>query len=271
MRKLAWVLIPTLMVLGACGGTDVKPAGKDEAAEVVGNSPSASPSESTKTDLPDSDTVKQYAEGINADTIEGYDKALSAALPGSPAAAYATYLKASMQSQIDGGTAGDLARSELTDIDGGFESCASADGEKVCYKYTDFTGRESKVANLSVNDKPLDGRLTVGSGAATPISGLNAKATFLAAFETSDGKQLLVVLSVKSGKGTKVNLSEASYRSQDGRQSQSSGMHGPSELGADSVANYTFAFPTAKVGGALTLKVYDESFMNSGSVTLKTR
>lgn len=62
----------------------------------------------------------------------------------------------------------------------------------------------------------------------------------------------------------------AKYGSPQGRQSESSEYNGPDGLDADSLANYAFTLPNAKIGGTLTLTIDDEDFNHTGTDTLKT-
>ena len=151
----------------------------------------------------------------------------------------------------------------------GYEYCEGTGSDQACFTYTDIKGAGGKVSNFSVNGKPIANRPTVGNGKLINAKGLDVQASFIAAFEASSGDTLIVVVSLKTGKSTPISGMEASYRSPEGRQSNSSYMEGPFDLGADSLANYSFSFPSAGLGGDFTISMYDESFSNEGSVTLK--
>lgn len=270
--KSLFAVLPVVLLAMACGGSDVKPADADETAEVAEESPSTSPTEeSAEVDLPSDETVLNYFQGIATNSLSSLDDSISLAVPGSLADSYATYLKALLQASIDGGTVDDYGKSDVKKVDGGYEYCWGAGDDQNCYTNSDVAGRDGKIANFSVNDSPLKGRLTMGNGSPAPVQGLDAQATFISAFETSSRDRLVAVYSIKTGKDTAISGFDATYRSTEGRQSDASGMEGPQDLGRDSLANFALSFPNAKVGGTVTLNMYDESYTNKGTVTFKTR
>jgi hypothetical protein len=266
--KVAGALLPLLLLI-SCGSSDVKPS-NGESAKVADQSPSASDSPSSDSDpnLPSEDTLRKYFNGIGHSTLDSLQESLDAAVPGSPAAAYATYLRALMQADIDGGTPDDEGE-DVNKVTGGFKQCVGTGSDQTCYKYTDIEGSDGKVSNFSVNDKPLGNRLSVGNGKAVVADGSGSSATFIAAFEASSGSNLFIAVSVKAGsKG--VSLVQAKYRSVDGRQSESAQNSGPDDLDSGALANFAFVFPSAKIGGTLTLTLSDSDY-NDSTITLKTR
>jgi len=269
--KLGGVLL-LLTLLAACGGTDVKPA-SGESAQVADQSPSASASTTSEAeaDLPSEGTLRTYFDGVSTYTIDSLQEAIQVAQPGSPAAAYATYIQGSIQAVVDGGESYDDSKRTVQKTDDGYKFCEGSGSDETCYEYTDITGADGKVSNFSVNQRPLANRLTVGNGKPVALNGLDATATFIAAFEASTGSRLFVVVSVKSGTTAGIANVSAKYRSSQGRQSESSDQSGPDDLDADSSANYVFAFPDAKIGGTVTLEVDDQDFNHTGTVALKTQ
>ena len=101
------------------------------------------------------------------------------------------------------------------------------------------------------------------------MEGSGASVTYIAAFESTSSGSLFIVVSVKAGPQG-ISYVDATYRSTQGRQSDSSDQEGPNDLGAGALANYDFAFPGAKIGGTVTLKILDSNYDES-TVTLKTR
>jgi hypothetical protein len=267
--KLGGVLL-LLTLLAACGGPDVKPA-SGESAQVADQSPStsASPTSEAEADLPSEGTLRKYFDGVSTYTIDSLQEAIQVAQPGSPAAAYATYIQGSIQAVVDGGESYDDSKRTAQKTDDGYRFCEGSGSDETCYEYTDITGADGKVSNFSVNQRPLTNRLAVGNGKPVALTGLDATATFIAAFEASTGSRLFVVVSVKAGTAGIAHVS-AKYRSPQG-QSESSDQSGPDDLDADSLANYVFAFPDAKIGGTVTLEVDDQDFNHTGTVELKTQ
>lgn len=266
--KVAGALLPLALVM-SCGSTDVKPS-TGESAKVAEQSPTATESATSTADanLPSEDTLKKYFNGIGHTTLESLQESIDAAQPGSPAAAYAIYEKGLQQAATDGGTPYEEG-TDMNKIDGGFKTCEGSGADQVCYEYTDIEGADAKVSNFSVNDKPLANRLSIGNGRAVAAQGGDSQATFIAAFEESSGNNLIVVVTIKAGaKG--VGLVQAKYRSPEGRQSESSDDGGPSDLDSGALANFYFVFPSAKIGGTVTLTISDADY-NDSTVTLRTR
>jgi len=267
--KVAGALLPLVLLVSCGGGTDVKPS-DGESAKVADQSPGAteSASASDDIDLPSEDTLEAYFNGIAHQTLDSLQEAIDAAQPGSPAAAYATYLRGFGQAAVDDGTPFEEG-ADMSKVDGGFKQCEGTGEDETCYEYSDIEGAGGKVAKFSVNDKPLGTRLAIGNGKAVGAKDGDSQATFIAAFEGSSGSNLFVVVSIKAGsKG--VALVEANYRSVEGRQSESSDDTGPDDLDSGALANYAFVFPSAKVGGTVTLKINDSDYTES-TITLKTR
>jgi hypothetical protein len=266
--KVAAALVP-LVLLAACGGTDVKPA-SGESANVADQSPGATASPSTTGDpnLPSEDTLNKYFDGLGTDTLDSLQESIDAAQPGSPAFAYATYLRGFDQAAIDGGAPDDEV-ADTTKIDGGFKLCQGSGSDETCYEYKDIEGADGKVSNFTVNSKPIANRLTIGNGKAVMATGSSSSATFIAAFVSSTGNSLYIVVSIKAGsKG--VGLVQAKYLSPEGRHSESSDDTGPSDLDPGALANFGFAFPSAKIGGTLKLTISDSNYDDS-TITLKTQ
>src|SRR4051812_11235875 len=156
-------------------------------------------------DAPPSDPALQtYFDGIATQTVASLRGAAAAAAPGSPAAAYATYLEASSQAASDGGHPVAPGKQVAERTSRGYEFCQGSGSQKTCYEYTGITRDGGKVSDFSVNKHPITDRLALGSGRSVAFRGLHAHATFIAAYETTASDNLLVAVRIKAGPGTRL-------------------------------------------------------------------
>jgi hypothetical protein len=250
------------------------PTSKAADASVIDQSASDSPSRSasatTKPDLPDERTLQQYFDGISTNTPAELQTAVDLAKPKSNAAAYATYLLAGEQANIDAGYP-QPANATAHKTDGGYEACyPDEQGKETCVLYTDIKGAEGKLADFSVNGRKLGERITIGNGRPIWATDLGVEASFIASYVTASADDLIVVQSLKTS-ANPIHINAGTYRSPSGRQSQSSNIAGPLNLGPSSVANYSLTFTAAEPGGTVTLDFYSDDYMQHPSVMLKTR
>lgn len=245
-----------LTLLAGCGGTDAQPT--DEGSVAV-----APASPGVTSDLPSRTTLRTYFDGVAKATVSSYDKALRAALPGSPAAGFVTYLRAAAQAVVDGGEKVDAADATAVVKDGGYEFCNGSGSSRACFHYTDITGADGKVVDFSVNGKPVAGRVAVGSGTPVRLVGVDGQAAFVVAFESSAGDNLFVALRIEAGSHG-VDEVTATYRTPESDPTDSARMSGPSRLSAGETGSYVFAFPHARIGGTLTLTVHDDAASIAG-------
>jgi len=220
---------------------------------------------------PGDQTTQAYFDGIATQTVTSLRSALALAAPGSPAAAYATYLQASSQAASDGGHPVSQRAQVADRTPQGYRFCQASGSAKTCFDYTRITRTDGKVASFTVNGKPIGDRLAVGSAAPVTFRGLDAHATFLAAYETTASDNLLVAVRISSGPSVRLGAVEASYRSGQGGPVPSAQAFGPDTLGAGSSANYLFAFPKAPLGGRLVVTTADAASGTRGVVTLAVR
>lgn len=272
MGRIITGICLSLLLLTACADASVAPASSDDSASVVDQSQteSSSPTPSTDRKAPSEQDFTAYFDGIASLKISDLEEAIELAAPGSLAEAYATYQKGLTQSAIDGGTPFQDTVSSVKEVDGGYEYCVTG-ATSQCFTNTEITAKDGKIASFSINGKPLKGRLQIGNGKATAVSGLDAKATFIAAYEATSGDTLVVIFSMKTGPSTSMSGIQGSYRSPEGRQSSAGMMNGPFELGRDSLANYALYFPNADLGGDITVSMWDQGSPTEGTVTLHTR
>lgn len=243
LTRLAGLLLP-LVLLNGCSGT--------------GDSPS-----------PADKTLRAYFDGIATQTVDSLQAAVGAAQPGSPAAAYATYLEASTRAAMDGGQAIDKARKLADRTSAGFKFCQGSGADHVCFDYTRITQKHGLVADFSINGRPIANRLALGGDQQIQFEGVDATAAFLAAYEATASGELLVVVRITSGAAVTLGKADASYRPPGGAEIPSTMSLGRAKLDPGASASYLFAFSDAKVGGTVTVSASAEG--HSGTVVLDIR
>jgi hypothetical protein len=247
-RLLAAVVL--LATLAGCG------SGGSSGAGSVAVQPDPSATGST-TALPSAKTLQTYFDGVASGTVSGYDDAKAAAVPGSTADRYVTYLRAAAEAVLGGGHTPGNGDASADVVSGAFRFCTDSGSGKVCYRYTDITGAEGKVADFSVNGRPVADRV-VGGGSPVPASGVDGGASLVAAFENTSGDDLFVAVRVRAAAHDLSGV-QATYAAAGGRPVQSSRMTGPDDVHAGAVGSYVFAFPGARLGGTLTLALHGGS------------
>ena len=213
---------------------------------------------------PEDPVAQGYFDGIATQTVRSLTSALAAAEPGSPAAAYATYLRASSQAATDGGHPVAQSAQTAERTSRGYRFCQASGSDKTCFEYADIIRSGGKIVTFTVNGKPITDRLAVGAAGPVAFRGLDAHATFLAAYETTASDNLLVAVRIETGAGVRLGAVEASYRAAQGSPLPSAQSFGPATLDAGSSANYLFAFPKAGLGGRLTLSTQPIAPADSG-------
>lgn len=258
-----------LVAVTACSSqADVSAAdGKDDTITTVRPSKdSAQPSEVANPNLPSDADVKSLIEALASSDIVELKAALPRTKRGSVARGYLRYLIHGSKALIDGGAPADQP-STVKETSDGYKMCSQGSAQTSCYTYTDFEGDQGKIVDFKVNDKPLGPRLLMGNG--KPTSGTNGlQGTFVAAFEASNGRYLIVGFQLRTRDSAFVT--DVTYRNRDGRQTASAGISGPSELGNDSLANFQAVFPGAKLGGVMTVKMYGETSASEYVVSFDT-
>jgi hypothetical protein len=242
-----------LATLAGCGGAGDASSGAGSVT--VRPDPSATGS---STALPSTKTLRAYFDGVAAGTLSGYDEAKAAALPGSTADRYLTYLRAAAEAVAGAGH--EAGNGDTTaDVDSGaFRFCTDSGSGEVCYRYTDITGAEGKVADFSVNGRPVADRVLVGGDAPVPAGGVDGGASLVAAFESTSGDDLFVAVRVRAG-AHELSGVQATYAATGASPVQSSRMSGPETVPAGTPGSYVFAFPDARLGGTLTLELHDDA------------
>ena len=246
----ALVLVATL---AGCGG----PGDASPGAGSVTVLPDPSATGSSRA-VPSMTTLRAYFNGVAAGTLSGYDEAKAAAVPGSTADRYVTYLRAAAEAVLGAGHTPTNGDTKAEVDSGAFRFCTDSGSGKVCYRYTGITGAEGKVADFSVNGRPVADRVVVGGGASVPATGVGGAASLVAAFENTSGDDLFVAVRVRAGAHDLTGV-QATYASTGARPVQSSRMSGPDDVRAASTGSYVFAFPDERLGGTLTLTLRDDA------------
>lgn len=228
VRRLGVLLLP-LLLLGGCGGRTQ--------------------------DVPAPDKpIQAYFDGIATQTVSSLNAAFRLAAPGSPAAAYATYLEGSTQAAAEGGQTIDATRQTAERTGSGYRFCQGSATRQVCYEYTGITRRDGRISDFAINGKPVASRLATGDTAPQPFRGLAATVAFESAYEATASGKLLVVVRIATEAGPPLTGVQASYRSPGGTSAAASTMSlGRAELGPGSSGKYLFAYDGARIGGTITV------------------
>lgn len=237
----------------------------DQVPQAKPGTSSAKTAAATSATGPSSDSVDALFEALASNDVAEMTDALELVAPGSVAELYLKHQAAVTQAYLDGG---DVEEPDaLTEEDGKYTSCY-ADEEDDCVVWADVEAGGDRVANFTVDGKALDSRLLAGSNKKFNIAGL-AEVRLVSAYETAAGA-LAVVIQVRNiGKSKVAVEAGTSYRSAEGRQSEASGVSGPTSLQPDSLANFGLSFPNGKIGGELRLELYqEEGSYDTGGVTI---
>ncbi len=208
---------------------------------------------------PSNEDLTTYFTAVASGTpAELRDVAEELTAPGSNAFAYAIEQGAAKQAYLDGGISDYPA--EIETIDGGFSICSTNQltSDEVCNEFTELEYLDGKLSDFDAGGEPLGGRISLGSDDLYPL-GDAGTARLIAAYRTISGS-VNVVLEVKSNANEFSLGYGSSYQAPDGRQSQPSGVVGPTRLQAGSLANILLAFDGAEFGGTLRLVGYDSAF-----------
>lgn len=256
----------TLISLSGCGDdVPVSEASGDTTAGVIDSSDSVvseSPEPTEDVVLPTKEDLDALFRALGSDDVTETQKASEFTAEGSPARAYLDYIVASLNADIDAGTAGYASPGEVTEIDGGYELCYASSDDPTCFRWTDITGADGLVVAFDVNETPLTDVIRVGSGKPQLVGG-KAEIEVLYAYQSPASGNLFIVGRATT-RAEAIDLSSlfsATYRDPSGRQFKAADSTNPGELGADSTATFSTTFPApAKIGGTVTLGFYDSSY-----------
>lgn len=228
------------------------------------SSPPPSAAVVTPSPTPEVGFSEYFSAVAKGDPVELSRVATELTVPGSNAFAYATEQAAVAQAYRDSGQTG--FAQQLEQIEGGYSTCGTFDGELSCTDFTELEASDGRLADFLAGGTPLDGRLAIGSGDAVALGAL-AQVEFLAAYRSVAGIMWVIVEVRSEVDGLSTVLGR--YKAPDGRQADPTGLVGPIELSAGGIANYAFAFDGAAFGGVLTVSAYDRNFAEA-SVDIPT-
>lgn len=218
------------------------------------------------------DVVEGYFGAINAVSPEEKLGAQKYAAPGSNADAYAIEQSASNQALMDGGMLDQTESIAVYEQDQvllcpkGYEQL-EIEPKDVCAIYSDFVFDGDKLADFSAGGEPLEGRLSLGSGEATPI-GTVGTAKYVSSYITMAG-DLLIVLELTSATSELQIPYDATYLGENGRQVEVSTVDGPGDLAEGRTGNVSYSFAGAKLGGTLEL-TFNDAEWNEYPITVQT-
>ena len=260
---LAFVLLAAFAVGGCSSEAPSSPA-SGSAANVVQSSDAAQSAE--KEEGPSQESLKAYFEALGSTDPGIAGEAIEMAAPGSNAQAYAIYITAGIQSNRDAGYSNEPQTVKV--IEGGFALCYEGQGEDGCSEYTNIQHEGDQIADFDAGGSPLAGRLSLGSGEAQALGSVG-EATMVAAYKSIRGDVVVMFEVSSASDGMWIT---PIYTAPDGRQSQVSGIAGPTELNAGAFANYTFTFEGAQFGGEVRVDaIGGPDAYEEGSATFATQ
>jgi hypothetical protein len=153
VRTLTAVAATLLVLLAGCGQDDQSSSGDDE-----GRAADA---------LPSAAELETYFDAVASYDPEQLEDAASVAADGSPAAAYAAYLRDYGLSAIAAGQP--VSPADAEEKDGAYTACGGTGGPSDCATWADLEGDDGKLTDFAVNDVALDDSLVDLTGQA-PIT-----------------------------------------------------------------------------------------------------
>lgn len=209
-------------------------------------------------------TLGQYFGAHNRFQPEDRLKASLYAAPRSKAEAYAIQQSQVSQADLDGGrldtSTGDLlVEDDILLLCYGDYKSSDVRKEDACYEYSDFVFEGDRLANFRAGTASLDGRIAIYEDVEYSIGDIGSLVV-LSAYETIDGRLFITVEVTSSTEILRPKYPEPTYLAANGRPIASSGARGPSELREGRVANVSYTFAGAVIGGELEVYFSNESY-----------
>lgn len=192
-------------------------------------------------------------------------RAAGMAAPHSDAWAYATYVGADAQTQIDGGKP--PKPFVVTRTDSGLKACPrKVSAAHPCAMITRIRTMKGRVSSFSVDGEGLRGRLLIGTGALKQVGPLGT-AKLLAAYQRRES--LVAVFELSSESEGFFLSTDTHYLSVDGRQTNATdgGWAGPRGLAEGVKANKLMSFRNAKLGGTIVLDAFADNAAEVANVS----
>ena len=254
-----------LFGLTGCGDDTLASPAPDETAAAV-ETPSEEPSDP---DLPSNEDLELFVEAIASEKVVTLEGAQSLVIEESPAAGYLKYFTHNVNATIDAGLYTSEASNNVKEIDNGFEICHTEGQEKVCTAYTEFQGEDGLIVDFQIEGRAASERLSMGTGELVEGVG-GSTAEFIAAYMNAADTHLIIAYDLHSG-ASGLEAPSMSYRSEDGRQSQSEDHYGAWNLNPDSKSHYVATFPEASLGGDALLDLWLSETFEQGTVVLPVK
>ena len=161
--------------------------------------------------------------------------------------------------------------SSFTKAGDSYKSCQSESAQgKSCVRWGNVEADGNRIANFTVSGKSLKGRLSAGSGKATPVGSLGS-VQVKASYQSVQSGALFVVFSLKARSlPLMVDRTDSAYLTKNGTQVTAQDLSGPNTLLPHAVGNYYIAFPHVPVGGHLVLNLIDQQNYENASATIPT-
>lgn len=268
-----WLLaVAGVALLGACSS--------ESSPEVVSSVPgvatatqspvptaSSAPPSATAADAATSarDLVDALAKKSDPDAIR---EGLKLTTADSVAHIYVQHQANMAEAALDGGSP--FVDDDVSELPAGeYKVCEDPSNAETCGVFGGFkSDATGKIVDLTVNDKALKGRLTVGNGQTVKAGG--GKFTFLTAYKAASSENLFVTVKMEAGsKMLSPFLYDAAYRSPDGKQRKATYANGPSDLDPESNSVGSFVFQSMKPGGRVTLEGCVDECANDFKAVIK--
>jgi len=186
------------------------------------------------------------------------------AVAGSNAEAYAIQQSQITQAQLDGGdfdssnTEVVVQGDEILNCYGNYDD-PDVEVDDACYRFSDFSFEEEKLANFKAGDSLLDNRILLGDGEVLDVGGFGT-IEILSAYESISGSLWITAEVVSNTELLRIFGYDAVYLLDNGRQIASPSRQGPGELKDGRRANVAFIFPGATLPGELEVSFDNDDY-----------
>lgn len=256
------VALLAMLGLGACSQSPSSPSGKDEAGSGTQSSEVAQSEEGATSQV----QPGAYFEALASNDPVIMAQAVELAVPGSDAEAYAVYLTATAQAEVDSGYTKEPR--QVKEIWSGFAMCGDSDGQgESCSEYTHVEYQGDLIENFDAGGSPLTGRISLGDGEFRSM-GDGGEIAFVAAYHSIAGDVVAVFELISHRYAL---WPTATYVSPGNRQHIADSGIGPRALNREESATYAFYFKDAKFGGDVTVSATDGNGWELESVTFATQ
>ncbi|MCW2795107.1 hypothetical protein [Nocardioides sp.] len=243
-RAAVIVLAVALSVLASCGSEPKTPA------DPANSSGAASTGTQQSDALPPASEVRAYFAAVASYDPAQLRAAQASTEDGSVAANYVGYLLELSRAAVASGSPEAGAKIEPAGADA-YTACRADGRTNDCVVWSDFTGRDGKLVDFTVNGETLDSRISAGDGTTVPAGSIG-DVQVAYAYQSVQSQDLYVVVKVAAAEGVTIVSDQATYQS-DGSQVSASSFVGPTGGVGGRTTTVVLVFPQAAVGGTVTL------------------